>query len=165
MKKTVQLDKTAWGQIVDGLTCRAEWYENAIQYYETGYCEGEVAEVRDEDEARVLAETYRKTIEEIQVQSRMQVHAPLDKPMWSELPYGNYMETVDYALDLMIGRDSTQKELEFIANMQDENNDPLETALAIVRGERSCCDACPAQSCPDKSGGAKEVSNPPSSQS
>lgn len=95
MKKTVQLDVRTWGQIVDGLTCRAEWYENAVQYYETGYCEGEVAEVRDGDEARVLADWYHKIIEEIQVQSRMQVHAPLDKPMWSELPYGNYMETVD----------------------------------------------------------------------
>jgi hypothetical protein len=162
MQKTIQLDEVTWGQIIDGLTCRAEWYENAVQYYETGYCEGEVAEVRDEEEARVLAEWYRKTIEEIQVQSRMQMKAPLDKPMWSELPYGNYMETVDYALDLMIGRDSTQEELKFIANMQDENNDPIETALSIVRGERCCCGACPMLTCPDKNVGAEATSNPPS---
>jgi len=71
MQKTVQLDEMEWGQIVDGLTCRAEWYENAVQYYETGFCEGDVAEVRDEEEARALAKRYRKLIEEIQVQCRM----------------------------------------------------------------------------------------------
>lgn len=62
---TVTLDDNDWGQIIDGLTCRAEWYENAVQYYETGYCEGDIAEVRDGDEARVLAEWYMNIIRKI----------------------------------------------------------------------------------------------------
>jgi hypothetical protein len=65
MKKKVELDEIEWSQIVDGLTCRAEWYENAVQYYETGYCVGEVAEVRDKDEARSFAKWYRGIIEKI----------------------------------------------------------------------------------------------------
>lgn len=68
MEKTVKLDEGAWGQIIDGLTCRAELYENAIQYYETGSCEGEIAEVRDKDEAQALANWYREIIEKIQKQ-------------------------------------------------------------------------------------------------
>jgi hypothetical protein len=68
MMKTVRLDESEWGQIVGGLTCRAEWYENAVQYHETGCCEGELAEVRNEDEARFLAKWYRGIIEKIEKQ-------------------------------------------------------------------------------------------------
>lgn len=66
--KTVQLDELAWGQIIDGLTCRAEWYENAVEYHETGYCDREIAEVRDADEARNLANWYHRIIQEIRAQ-------------------------------------------------------------------------------------------------
>jgi hypothetical protein len=70
MKKAVKLDDAAWGQVVDGLTCRAELYENTIDYYEGGFVEGEVAIVRDAAEARCLANWYRRIIEDIRRQLR-----------------------------------------------------------------------------------------------
>jgi hypothetical protein len=165
MKKTVQLDELAWGQILDGLTCRAEWYENAVQYYETGYCEGEVAEVRDEDEARTLAKWYRKLIEDIQLQIDCgEVHGVIEKPLWSDVPYGNYMDIVDCALEIMIGRASTQKELELISQIQEANSDPMEAAVTLVRIEKGDCDVPLTRMDPGENGGAEEVLNPRPSQ-
>lgn len=52
MKIAVVMDDNEWGQILDGLRCRVETYEETVRYYETGYAESEIAEVRDGDEAR-----------------------------------------------------------------------------------------------------------------
>ncbi|HQP25942.1 MAG TPA: hypothetical protein PLP16_12290 [Smithellaceae bacterium] len=68
MKKTVTLDELEWGQILDGLSYRVELYENAVRYYEEGYCEGEIAEVSGEDEARRLQDWYLDIIARIQKQ-------------------------------------------------------------------------------------------------
>ena len=62
MKIAVALEKHEWGQILDGLRCRAETYEETIRYYESGCAGSEIAEVRDVDEARKLAEIYRGII-------------------------------------------------------------------------------------------------------
>lgn len=161
MQITVRLDEMDWGQIVDGLVCRTEWYENAVQYYETGFCEGEVAEVRDREEARALADWHRKISEEIRAQIRVQANATTDRPMWSDMPFGHYLEAVDYALDVLGSSESTQEDMNFIAGMQDENNDPLETAFVIFRGGKCRCGVCPTPTCPDKSGGAGPASNFP----
>ena len=66
MKKSVSLEECEWGQIVDGLTCRAELYEETVRYYESGYTEREIAEVSDADEARDLARMYRRIIRKIE---------------------------------------------------------------------------------------------------
>ena len=67
MKKfPVSLDERDWGQILDGLRCRLETYEETVRYYESGHAESEIAEVRDVDEARSLAKTYRGLIHKIE---------------------------------------------------------------------------------------------------
>ena len=66
MKIAVVLEENEWGQILDGLRCRAETYEETVRYYESGCAESEIAEVRDVDEARELAELYKGIIERIQ---------------------------------------------------------------------------------------------------
>ncbi len=79
MKKTVELEssdpcvaiklcRTSWGQIIDGLTCRAEQYELTAQYHERGFAGGDILEVRDADEARAIAAHYWELIEKIQKQ-------------------------------------------------------------------------------------------------
>ena len=65
MKIAVVLDDIEWGQVLDGLRCRAEIYEETVRYYESGYAESEIAEVRDENEARKLADLYRNIIGKI----------------------------------------------------------------------------------------------------
>jgi hypothetical protein len=73
MKTSVTLDGNEWGQIIDGLVCRAELYEETARYHESGYAENEIAEVRDADEARNLAQVYRRiirTIENAQLSAR-----------------------------------------------------------------------------------------------
>ncbi len=62
MKISVALEENDWGQILDGLRCRAETYEETVRYYESGYAECEIAEVRDANEARELAHRYRDII-------------------------------------------------------------------------------------------------------
>ena len=59
MKIAVVLDANEWGQILDGLRCRVETYEETVRYFESGYAECEIAEVRDANEARYLADLYR----------------------------------------------------------------------------------------------------------
>lgn len=65
MKIAVVLDDDEWGQVLDGLRCRAEIYEETVRYYESGYAESEIAEVRDVSEARKLADLYRDIIGKI----------------------------------------------------------------------------------------------------
>ena len=67
MKKfAVSLDERDWGQILDGLRCRLEAYEETVRYYESGHAESEIAEVRGVDEAQELADRYRGIIKKIQ---------------------------------------------------------------------------------------------------
>ena len=66
MKIAVALDDNEWGQVLDGLRCRAEIYEETVRYYESGHAECEIAEVRDENEARKLADLYRNIIGKIE---------------------------------------------------------------------------------------------------
>ena len=66
MKIAVVLDDIEWGQVLDGLRCRAETYEETARYYESGYAESEIAEVRDMDEAREMADLYREIIGKIE---------------------------------------------------------------------------------------------------
>ena len=65
MKIAVVLDDIEWGQVLDGLRYRAEIYEVTVRYYESGYAESEIAEVRDENEARKLTDLYRNIIGKI----------------------------------------------------------------------------------------------------
>ena len=67
---TITLDENDWGQIIDGLTCRAEQCEWTAQYHECGYVDEDILEVRDADEARNLAEWYRRLVEQIRSQLR-----------------------------------------------------------------------------------------------
>ena len=62
----VVLDETEWGQVLDGLRCRAETYEETVRYYESGHADCEIAEVRDVDEAREMADSYREIIGKIE---------------------------------------------------------------------------------------------------
>jgi hypothetical protein len=66
----VELDEIEWGQIIDGLTCRAEQYELTAQYHETGFADGDILEARDADEARSIAGFYREIIKTIRSQLR-----------------------------------------------------------------------------------------------
>ena len=67
-KIAIELDSNEWGQIIDGLTIRAESYENTVQYYETGYADELIEEVGGVYEARAIAEFYRSIIEKVQKQ-------------------------------------------------------------------------------------------------
>ena len=66
MKHAVQLNEMEWGQVLEGLRCRAELYEETVRYYESGYAESLIAEVRDEAEAKALATLYREIIAKIE---------------------------------------------------------------------------------------------------
>ena len=66
MKIMVVLDDNEWGQILDGLRCRAETYEETARYHEKGHAESEIAEGRDANEARELADLYRNIIGNIE---------------------------------------------------------------------------------------------------
>lgn len=68
--KEVELNEVEWGQVLDGLTCRAEQYERTAQYHETGFADGDILEVRDAREAKNIAAHYRELIGEIREQLR-----------------------------------------------------------------------------------------------
>ena len=68
--KKVELNEVEWGQVMDGLTCRAEQYELTAQFHETGSADGDILEVRDAKEARNIAAHYRKIVGEIRGQLR-----------------------------------------------------------------------------------------------
>lgn len=70
MKKTISitLDENDWGQVVDGLECRAWEYERTAHYFETGGGDEGIEEVKDAEEARNLAQWYRRLVEQIRTQ-------------------------------------------------------------------------------------------------
>ncbi len=68
MKTKIELEDIEWGQIIDGLTCRAILYEETVGYYEDGVTFCEIAEVSNVEESRELAAMYRSIIEKIQRQ-------------------------------------------------------------------------------------------------
>jgi hypothetical protein len=67
-KVIIELEDNDWGQIMDGLTCRAEDYERTAEYHETGHADDYILETRDADEARDLAAWYRRLVEQIRMQ-------------------------------------------------------------------------------------------------
>ena len=73
MKKQVILDDADWGQIMDGLSCRAEQYEITARYYEADISDGVILDVRDEEEARSLASWYWGILKEIRRQVKQDV--------------------------------------------------------------------------------------------
>lgn len=62
------MDDQDWGQIIDGLTCRAEQYELTAQYHETGFAAGDILEVSSAYEANAIAAHYRGIIGNIREQ-------------------------------------------------------------------------------------------------
>ena len=72
MKKPVAitLEENDWGQIIDGLTCRAEQYETTADYHDGSSVDKEILEVRDAEEARNLAAWYRRLVGQIGSQLR-----------------------------------------------------------------------------------------------
>ena len=66
--KNVELNEVEWGQVLDGLTCRVALYEETVGYYEHGVSYGHIAEVRNADEARNIADYYRSIIGKIEKQ-------------------------------------------------------------------------------------------------
>lgn len=68
MKISINLDDNDWGQIIDGLSCRAEQYEETTKYHETGRADEDILEVRDADEAHALAMRYLGLVREIRRQ-------------------------------------------------------------------------------------------------
>jgi hypothetical protein len=71
MKKSIKLKEVDWGQVIDGLECRARQYERtAVQFDEHGCYDEGLEEVSSADEARNLARWYRQIIQQI----RRQLH-------------------------------------------------------------------------------------------
>lgn len=66
--QTVTLDRLSWRQLLDGLACRAEQYEETARFHLTGQAEGEILEVRDAEEAQAIASDYRQIISKIEAQ-------------------------------------------------------------------------------------------------
>lgn len=65
---SVSLEKKDWGQIIDGIACRAEQYELTAKCHDGVLVEGTILEVRGADEARDLAQWYRRLSEQIRGQ-------------------------------------------------------------------------------------------------
>jgi hypothetical protein len=65
---SITLTENDWGQIIDGLTCRAEQYELTAKYHAGESVRGEILAVSDADEARELALWYRRLVEQIRGQ-------------------------------------------------------------------------------------------------
>lgn len=70
MKKTIEMDDNDWGQVVDGLICRAEQYELTAQVHETGFADGDILEASSAYEANAIAAHYREIIRKIREQLR-----------------------------------------------------------------------------------------------
>lgn len=70
MSKSVSLESADWGQIVDGLTTRAESYEGTADYLAGIYNDLPtlIEEVLNEAEARAIAAGYRRIITQIESQ-------------------------------------------------------------------------------------------------
>jgi hypothetical protein len=65
---TITLDDVDWGQVVDGLECRAWQYDRTAHYYETGGGDECIEEVNSAEEARNLAKWYRRISKQIRKQ-------------------------------------------------------------------------------------------------
>lgn len=72
----IELDEQEWGQLLDGLECRAESWRRTAKYLRTEELpDGEffvIEECRDEDEAEELAAHYEAIIKNIQSQMDVQ---------------------------------------------------------------------------------------------
>lgn len=68
MEKTITLSENDWGQIIDGLTCRAEDYDRTAQGHESGFSDDYILDVRDAEEARDLARHYRRILQNLRGQ-------------------------------------------------------------------------------------------------
>jgi hypothetical protein len=149
---SITLDENDWGQIIDCLTCRAKDYESTAKYYETGLAYDDILDVNNAREAHNLAEWYRELVYKL----RRQIEAKqldLGKMVnWYDLPYSTYLEIVDDLLELIIGRTSNQEDLKFIADMQEDNEDPRQTASEIVTSRKCCSCDTPKNQSPDENG-------------
>lgn len=67
-KVIIALEADEWGQIIDGLLCRAEDYERTAEYHKSGYAGDYILEVCGAAEARNLAQCYRRITEQIREQ-------------------------------------------------------------------------------------------------
>jgi hypothetical protein len=52
---------------------------------------------------------------------------------WEEAPFGEYLNAVDEQLEMLIGRDTTQTELDYTAELQEQYLTPWETAWAVAK--------------------------------
>ena len=52
---SVELEAEEWGQLIDGLICRADEYERTAQFHEMGYADDYILDVNNAEEARALA--------------------------------------------------------------------------------------------------------------
>lgn len=68
--KKVELDEVEWGQVVDGLECRAWQYDYTAHCYEMGGGDECIEEVSSAEEAHNLAAWYRRIVEDIRAQVR-----------------------------------------------------------------------------------------------
>jgi hypothetical protein len=72
----IELDEQEWGQLLDGLECRAESWRRTAEYLRTEELpDGEffvIEECRDEDEAEELAACYDGIIRNIKSQMEAQ---------------------------------------------------------------------------------------------
>lgn len=68
MRKNVKMDEVDWGQVIDGLECRAWQYELTAHYYETEGGDECLEEVNSGEEARGLAAWYHRLAEQIRDQ-------------------------------------------------------------------------------------------------
>jgi hypothetical protein len=67
-KPKVGLSEQEWGQILDGLACRAALYKETVGYYKHGVSYGHIAEVNGVEEARAILRYYRRIIQNIKRQ-------------------------------------------------------------------------------------------------
>lgn len=62
----------------------------------------------------------------------MQVDVEKLRELWAGVPYGYYLNAVDDLLEAKVGRTSTQEELAYIAECQEEFCLPSECADSII---------------------------------
>jgi hypothetical protein len=64
----------------------------------------------------------------------------LQRPFWAEFPYICYLEIVDYTMEIIANRTSTEEEMGLIASLQEYDVDPRDAALALITAGTTCCD-------------------------
>lgn len=69
-KISIELEIVDWGQVMDGLECRAEQYDRTAHYYEVDGGDECIEEVSSAEEARNLAKWYRRIVKDIRKQLR-----------------------------------------------------------------------------------------------